>query len=177
MDEILYLSRKSLLRKKKKKIIESHEKTITNSISVNNRKVNDNLSGNNESCLVIPTSEDDHVERCSAGVESHYSSARESLSRSAEYIAVPAHDQVDHVDVDHDHGDLPQLVVTTEHQRASDTRVPITYSWPSLEGHVSVHNPSIDSNNSNIDSGELGKTRVNHGVTFQLMRVKIHSVL
>ena len=97
MDEILYLSRKSLLRKKKKKIIESHEKTITNSISVNNRKVNDNLSGNNESCLVIPACEDDHVERCSAGVESHYSSARESLSRSAEYIAVPAHDQVDHV--------------------------------------------------------------------------------
>ena len=57
----------------------------------------------------------------------------------------------------HDQADLPQLVVTTESKTEGVTRVPITYSWPSLEGNVSVHNPSIDSNNSHIDSGELGR--------------------
>ena len=91
LDEILYLSRNRLLRKKKKKkISENHEKTITSSISVNNNKLamaDDNFSGNPQSRDLV-TEEDEEVARLDklTGSVSQYSSARESLH--SEYMAV-----------------------------------------------------------------------------------------
>ena len=91
LDEILYLSRNRLLRKKKKKISETHEKTITSSISVNNNKLamaDDNFSGNPQSRDLVVTEEDEEVARLDklTGSVSQYSSARESLH--SEYMAV-----------------------------------------------------------------------------------------
>ena len=77
-----------LRKKKKKKISENHEKTITTSISVNNNKLalaDDNFSGNPQS---RDLEEDEEVARLDklTGSVSQYSSARESLH--SEYMAV-----------------------------------------------------------------------------------------
>ena len=74
-------------------------------------------------------------------------------------------------------GDLPQLVVTSGDKIRpghTDDRVPITYSWPSLEGHVSVHNPSIDSTNSNCgqdDQAEMKHQQKNVGLQNNFHRI------
>ena len=174
LNEILYLSRNRLLRKKKKKIRENHEKSITKSISVNNNKlaiVNDNFCNNPRQPDGVQT-EDEEVERFEkmAGSVSQYSSARESLH--SEYMAVPdrslspeisEYEITKSVQKSRSYlGDLPRLVVSSNRCIMSrkpscpetGSRVPITFSWPSLEGQVSVHNPSIDSNTSN--TGEAG---------------------
>ena len=170
MAEILYLSRNRLLRKKKKKISETHEKTITCSISVNNNKLatGDNFSSNPQVRELgsVQTEEDDEVETLDkmTGSMSQYSSARESLH--SEYMAVPVRSLSPEIrDLETKSassgvqksrsylGDLPQLVVSsTRCMVTSDSesvaRVPVTFSWPSLEPQgqdISVHTPSIDS--------------------------------
>ena len=68
-----------MLRKKKKKIIQHHER-LTSS------KLNETCSGN----VTIVPAEDDEVEGLSkiCASPSHYSSARESI-QSADYVQVP----------------------------------------------------------------------------------------
>ena len=168
-----------MLRKRKKKISETQEKTISNSISVNNNKLNnsdDNFSSNPQQVRelgTVLTEEDEEVEKLDkmTASMSQYSSARESLH--SEYMAVPVRSLSPEIrdmgtmtksssssgGVQKSRsylGDLPQLVVSnnrcfTSARKPSDpdtgARVPVTFSWPSLEpqGQVSVHTPSLDS--------------------------------
>ena len=160
-----------MLRKKKKKISETHEKTITSSISVNNNKLalDDNFSGNPQvrELSTVKIEEDEEVETLDKmnGSMSQYSSARESLH--SEYMAVPVRSLSPEIrDLETKSpssgvkksrsylGDLPQLVVSsnrclvTRTSGDSEARVPVTFSWPSLDPQgqdISVTNPSIDS--------------------------------
>ena len=177
-----------MLRKKKKKILENHEKTVTNTISVDTKTlpIADNLAENVMNRKFQP--EDEEVERfekvCAFNPSpSHYSSARESL-HSSEYIAVPVRSLSPEFETSCQVqksssylGDLPQLIITNDKvlKRQTDheeMRVPITFSWPSLEGQVSVHNPSIDSNTTNTeDVGDNGKVINNAGLQNNFHRI------
>ena len=150
VDEILYLT-----RNKVKKI---SDQTNSNKIL---KKTSENFSG-----VIVRDAVDDNV-RCENVEEAphafihhqqpplHYTSLQDrscspdpgdsAVSQSSSYL-----------------GELPQLQVTTDRRRGADLvssvaenqrRVPITFSWPSLDQCVGqVHNPSVDSCNNEEDS-------------------------
>lgn len=183
LDEILYLTRKQLLGNKKKKIFDDQE--LTNAISTSSQKYAEKFSG----AIVEPF--DDEVEDLTKGVDATNkfvcgSCLEQGPTHSKDYIALPVRSSSPEctqedclsktVSKSSSYlGDLPQLVVTNDRllSRNASTvasskegsRVPITFSWPSLDGQVSVHdNPSIDSNNSNVTE-DMAQSQ--HGVGIQ----------